>query len=597
MNRSLPTVAFALGLLIVAWVGAGYLPDYPLPLTLVALIGAFYLLGARELQRYQRATRGLAQALASTRDAPPPALGPWLDGLDPSLRQTVRLRIEGDRVALPGPALAPYLVGLLVLLGMLGTFLGMIVTLKGTGLALERAADVEAIRSSLAAPVKGLGLAFGTSVAGVAASAALGLLSALARRERQRAARLLDERIASTLHGWSRAHRRDEALQLLRRQTEAMPALVNQLAALQQQLIDNQTHFHDQTQQAYGQLAEAVGRALGTSLTDAAHAAVAAIEPALQSTLTGLTRETATLRDELGTAVQRQLDGVGARLDRAEATQAARWQAAQQDLAESQRTQEAAAAAREQARLAAFGDAMTALAASLRREGEAGASAMAAHQQRICTTLETTAQAITERTEAQARATLGEIERLVQAAAQAPRAAAEVIAELRRAHSENLVHDNAVLDERRQLLGALAGLLEAVDQASTEQRGAIESLVRAADAMLEQAGARHAQTVAAEAQSLQGVAAQLTGSAAEMASLGEGFGVAVQLFSGASEQLTAQLGRIEAALGHSLARSDEQLAYYVAQAREIIDLTLGSHKQIVDEMQQLARTAADAAAA
>jgi hypothetical protein len=35
----------------------------------------------------------------------------------------------------------------------------------------------------------------------------------------------------------------------------------------------------------------------------------------------------------------------------------------------------------------------------------------------------------------------------------------------------------------------------------------------------------------------------------------------------------AQLQRIESALGHSMARSDEQLAYYVAQAREIIDLT------------------------
>jgi hypothetical protein len=57
-------------------------------------------------------------------------------------------------VALPGPALTPYLAGLLVLLGMLGTFLGMVVTLKGTGLALENATDVEAIRASLAAPVR-----------------------------------------------------------------------------------------------------------------------------------------------------------------------------------------------------------------------------------------------------------------------------------------------------------------------------------------------------------------------------------------------------------------------------------------------------------
>ena len=73
-----------------------------------------------------------------------------------------------------------------------------------------------------------------------------------------------------------------------------------------------------------------------------------------------------------------------------------------------------------------------------------------------------------------------------------------------------------------------------------------------------------------------------------MASLGEGFGVAVQRFSSASEQLAAQLQRIEAALGQSMARSDEQLAYYVAQAREIIDLSLLSQKQVVDDLQRLA---------
>ena len=67
---------------------------------------------------------------------------------------------------------------------------------RGTGIALENATDVEAIRASLAAPVKGLGLAFGTSVAGVAASAMLGLMSALSRRERQRTAQQLDARIS-----------------------------------------------------------------------------------------------------------------------------------------------------------------------------------------------------------------------------------------------------------------------------------------------------------------------------------------------------------------------------------------------------------------
>ena len=154
-----------------------------------AAIGAFYLVGTFDLERFRRATASVRAALGAL-DAGPVELAPWLDRLDPSLRPAVRRRIEGEPSAMPGPALAPYIAGLLVLLGMLGTFLGMVLTLRGTGIALENATDLQAVRGSLVAPVKGLGLAFGTSVAGVATSAMLGLLSALARRDRAHALRI-----------------------------------------------------------------------------------------------------------------------------------------------------------------------------------------------------------------------------------------------------------------------------------------------------------------------------------------------------------------------------------------------------------------------
>ena len=64
----------------------------------------------------------------------------------------------------------------------------------------------------------------------------------------------------------------------------------------------------------------------------------------------------------------------------------------------------------------------------------------------------------------------------------------------------------------------------------------------------------------------------------------------MQLFSDSNDKLGTQLQRIEGALGKSMARSDEQLAYYVAQAREVIDLSVMSQKQIVENMQQLAAT-------
>src|SRR5690606_35952874 len=139
---------------------------------------------------------------------------------------------QGERAGLPRPVLTPYLVGLLVLLGMLGTFLGMVATLRGTGLALESSTDLAAIRASLAAPVQGLGFAFGTSVAGVATSAALGLLSALGMRGRLLAVQSLDAMMAGVLRVHTPTHQREEGVRLLQQQTASMTAMADKLQAM-----------------------------------------------------------------------------------------------------------------------------------------------------------------------------------------------------------------------------------------------------------------------------------------------------------------------------------------------------------------------------
>jgi hypothetical protein len=134
-----------------------------------------------------------------------------------------------------------------------------------------------------------------------------------------------------------------------------------------------------------------------------------------------------------------------------------------------------------------------------------------------------------------------------------------------------------------------------VNHASTEQRAAIDALVAASAEVLDGVGTRFTDKVEAETAKMAGVAAQVTGSAVEVASLGEAFGFGVQLFSQSNDKLVAHLQRIEGALGKSIARSDEQLDYYVAQAREVIDLSIMSQKQIVEDLQQLARSRAPAA--
>ncbi|PAJ79807.1 chemotaxis protein [Burkholderia ubonensis] len=919
-------VVFMAGLVAVCWIGAGYVASNPPAAVVTLLIAACYLAGAAELLRYRQATATLAGAVNGL-SGPPPALDAWLDTLHPSLRGAVRARIEGARAALPGPSLTPYLVGLLVLLGMLGTLLGMVVTLKGTGAALESATDLDAIRASLIAPVKGLGYAFGTSIAGVATSAMLGLLSALVRRDRLDASQQLDAKVATTLRVHSHAHQREASFRLLQKQADVMPALVERLqtmmtaidarsAALHEQQIASQQAFFDRTEQAYARLASSVGQSLQDSAAESARVAGAALQPVMETTMAGLAREMTVLRDAVTHAVERQLDGlssgfeattanvtgiwnraldehrrsseaaaghlhaalgqftdtfaqrstdlldgVATRLEATEQRMADGWQhalARQEQVGETlaghnARALEAAAAtfeqhsasllrtigeshtglqgelaSRDEQRLAAWRESLAAMAAAMRddlaqtsahhasrqqaicdalaqtatdigaqtttfeqhsasllntmreshanlqtelasrdeqrlaawnaslaemaaklsdewaqtsashtgrqqaicdalaqtasdigvqtttfkqhsasllntmrdshanlqtelasrdeqrlatwsaslaemaaklsdewaqtsashtsrqqaicdalaqtatdigtqtttfeqhsasllntmrdshanlqtelasrdeqrlaawnaslaemaaklRDEWAQTSAQAAsRQQDICDTLARTANDITAQAQAHASDTIAEISRLVQAASEAPKAAAEVVAELRQRLSDSMVRDTAMLDERSRLLATLETLLDAVNHASTEQRGAVDALVRTSADLLDRVGARFNDTVDAETRKLDAVAAQVTAGAVEVASLGDAFGMAVQVFGESNDKLLTHLQRIEAALEKSLARSDEQLEYYVAQAREVIDLSMMSQKQIVEDLQQLA---------
>ncbi|MEW9622840.1 DUF802 domain-containing protein [Rhodanobacter geophilus] len=707
-RNPLVPVVFLAGLLAVAWVGIGYLGNHPLAAAVAALIAACYLAGAFELLRYGQATATLVRALPSIGQAGDDP-GDWLGRLHPGLRNSVRLRIQGERAGLPAPALTPYLVGLLVLLGMLGTLLGMMATLRGTGLALESATDLDAIRGALAAPVKGLGFAFGTSIAGVATSAALGLLSALLRRERTQAVQQLDAGIAAHLGHLAPSVQRRETFRLLQAQNASMPVLVERLQALadtlerQQQVAGERLHadqqaFHQRTEAAYTRLATTLQQALHDGIAQQAGAVGAALQPVVETTMAGLAEQSGRLHTAIEQAVRRQLDGlhdtvqeaagaardswhaavaeqqcgnaaladglrqalqqfaatfeqrsaalvdgVAARLEdnatrtaeawnsalarqheahdalarrneqallaasasfdqharawvgslqqsqgELQATFAARSDALVQSLQRSHGELQSALEARDAERLAQWRDAFAALTDEFGRRWEHGSAQVAAHQQQVCATLEKTARSMSEQAQAQARDTLAGISRLVATASEAPRAAAEVVAELRQKLSDSMVRDTAMLEERGRLLATLETLLDAVNHASTKQRSAIDALVSTSADLLERVGSRFTAQVENERAKLDEAAAHVTGSAVEVASLGEAFGAAVQLFGQSTAALNGRLQGIESALDKSLARSDEQLAYYVAQAREVIELSMLSQKQIIGELQQLA---------
>lgn len=684
-NHLLKTVVFLAGLAAVCWIGAGYLGSNAVALSVALLIGACYIAGGIELHRYRKATATLEQAVADL--SSPPALVEWLDRLHPSLRNAVRLRIEGERVALPAPALTPYLVGLLVLLGMLGTLLGMMSTLRGTGMALESAADLQAIRESLAGPVKGLAFAFGTSIAGVAASAMLGLLSTLCKRERIKVVQRLDAAIATTLRVHSQAHQREGAFRLLQQQVDVMPALVNRLQALMtaieqqsqaanERQLAHQDAFHGKVEAAYTQLAHSMEQSLKQSVVESASAAGAALQPAVEATMAALSRETASLHGTVIDAVQRQLDGlstgfasttatvtgiwsdalaeqrrsnealahdlrgslqqftdtfdqrsaglvdsVSARFEATANTTTQAWndalanqQALGEDLASRNRQAWAAAAAtfeehaasvvgvvrqshedlqtalesRDRERLSRWSESFGSMTTALNERWEQANARAADLQREVCEALARTASDISAHTQAHASDTIAEISRLVQTASEAPKAAADVVAELRQKLSDSMVRDTAMLEERTRLLATLENLLDAVNHAATEQRASVDALIATSADLLDRVGSRFTEKVETETGKLEAAATRVAVGAIEVASLGDAFGAAVQQFGESNQSLVARLQGIEFALDKSLARSDEQMAYYVAQAREVVDLSMLAQKQIIEDLQQLA---------
>ncbi len=789
-SRALFAAVFVIGLAAVAWVASGFVGTSAFALGMTLLIGAVYLGGAWELRRFGQSTTALAGALSQV-PQPLERLADWLPRVPAPLQNAVRQRVEGERSVFPGLALTPYLIGLLVMLGMLGTFLGMVVTFKGAVFALEGSADLSAIRSALAAPIKGLGLSFGTSVAGVATSAMLGLMAALARRERAQTLRSLDALVSTTLRPFSAAHQRQQSFEALQRQAEAMPAaalhlqtLIEQMERrnqqLDEQLLARQADFQREAAAAYSGLAQSVERSLSESLAASARAATESLQPVVQQAMAGIAAESTRLHEGVSAAVQAQLDGLATRFSATTSTVADTWARAlaqherggeqmiqglgqslaafntgfearaTQWLGSVQTAQERAQAERSQAeqqQQAALTAALADVAQTLQTEWrQAGAQALA-QQQAVLQALEDSATTITERSREQAGrsldgvarliaqtevlvqvraqseaawtqehgqrmdalaalwrselaalrseeamrsegaaqraaelhtgvaqqlaalqtqaaqgltglqteatqqltalreteaarlqaaaeqqskafaaltqqlhtlredeatrgaaavqrltdlqsalatqlATLGTaleapMARLMHTASEAPKAAAEVIAQLREQMSRLAERDNATLAERGELVGQISSLLQQVQQTTGEQRSAIESLVGSATTVLDRVGQQFADTVGAQAGRAEAMAGQAATSAAQLASLGEAFQQGAGQLAASHEQLVHSLQRVEGAIGQSLARSDEQLAYYVAQAREVIDLSISAQQSIVEDLRRL----------
>lgn len=580
--------------------------------------------------------------------------------------------------------LTPYLTGLLVMLGLLGTFAGMIVTLGGAASALNDSTELSAIRNALAAPISGLSLAFGTSIAGVAASAMLGLASTLSRRERLQASRALDNALRNKLHHLSTDYQRHLAFQALESQASTLPSMVQAIEGmtarmeklgvqLEQSLTRNQQEFHNTVGSHYKTLADSVANALKTALDNSAIQATERVEPIVIQAMEQLQKGANTLQKNWADDTRKQLTELAAAFQKITAEAGEHWQ---QNLSaqQSQNQETLTALARQsehnqnqlyeqlhkwltsineqhqcwlseqQQQLIKSCDHLNNAGAEVAQHWQTGLAHQQAHSDEMLATLNealakyqsqfqssctgliehqqtglaelisTISQQLdklsnqeSERTraanermeqlEATAARHLSELgasleapmTRLIETASETPKAAAEVIRQLQSELTRNSERENELLEERQRLVKELDSLLENQRNTADSQRDAVNTLVRDASNTLGDITKRFNALIQEQTLQLNKLGDDITGSSQEVGALSDAFAQAIDLFSQSSQQLAVSLADIQKALDSAGNRHDEQLAYYVAQAREVIDLSVSAQKDVIDAAAALRR--------
>ena len=603
MSKLFFTLAFAIGIAVVCWIGAGFIDSDLLALAFTGLIGAVYCLGFGELVNFRRQTRQLAEKVAQLPESHEQVSG-WLNALPQPLQFPAQRRIEGHAAGLPGPQLPPYLTGLLVMLGLLGTFAGMIVTLGGAASALDNSTELSAIRSALAAPIAGLSLAFGTSIAGVAASAMLGLASTLSRRDRLQASRTLDTALRKKLHHLSADHQRQQAFQALESQAKALPematamermtARMEQLGEqLEKSLTQNQQEFHSTVGSHYQTLADSVAQSLKSALDDTAKQASERVEPIVIHAMEQLQSDAHSLQQSWANNARQQLSELASAFQKTTAEAGERWQ---QNLS-AQQTQNQETLAQYQSH---FQTSSTSL-IEQQQAGLAGLVSTISAQLDKLRDQETERARVTsermEQLEATAARHLSELgtaleapmTRLIETASETPKAAAEVIRQLQAEITRNSERENELLEERQRLVQELDSLLENQRSTADSQRDAVASLISGAGDTLTGISERFNTLIQEQSQQLGKLGDDITGSSQEVGALSDAFAQAIELFSASNQQVVASLADIQKALDNAGTRHDEQLAYYVAQAREVIDLSVSAQKDVIDAAAALRR--------
>jgi hypothetical protein len=118
-----------------------------------------------------------------------------------SILDSVAMRLDEAR------DISRYMTGLLIFLGLLGTFWGLIETVSSVGSVInnlkvggDASAVFDSLREGLAAPLSGMGISFSSSLFGLAGSLVLGFLDLQMSQAQNRFHTELEDWLATTVH-------------------------------------------------------------------------------------------------------------------------------------------------------------------------------------------------------------------------------------------------------------------------------------------------------------------------------------------------------------------------------------------------------------
>jgi hypothetical protein len=647
MTRVLSYAAFVTGMALIVLMARSVAADDSLTLLVMLLIVTAYSVGGAELWRYQRHTEGLRLALRTldaTRSSPAdiPTLDAWLSTVPETLRHAVRQRIVGHIQGLPAPILTPYLVGLLVMLGLMGTFVGMVATLGGAALALEGGTELTAIRQGLAAPIQGLGMAFGTSVAGVAASAMLGLIATLSQRERLQVSKALDHHRDGCFRDHSLSHQRTQTYSALQQQAGALPDAVASLVALSQQLGQLGEQLAAWSERSGEQLMtqqrefEAAVRSDFQSLT-------VTLASEIKASLANTGKETAeTLRPFVGQLLEQASQQLAGEAAARREVDEQLHNALRAHLAEERETRRLAETQWQSTMsegvntlVAELGNQLQAIQSLERQRLDSSGAQITQLQETLGEKLQAMSSSITQSVAA-----------MESAAGESIRIGSDLMNTLQDNTDRSLERDKLLMDERSTVMQQQLALIAQLKERGEEQQAALQmmtaqfqeqierqssatadkldrlmthsaqQLTQVSDSLsqkmaltldsneqhwlqlssklgveLEQLLARNGEALDLLAGNLSeqwGASGQQIASAAlELAALSGGFADSVAVFKASSETVDSSLTAIAEVLVASGSRSDEQMGYYVDQAREIIDHNLITQQTILDRLESV----------